>query len=74
MAPGLPHASSKPADQEKLSRLAVTIALLFFLSLLTQATHITAQVIHITDGDTIKIPTATPDKQQIKVRRADIRY
>ncbi len=48
----------------------ILVSLLLLLPLLAQATTLTAQVIAITDGDTIKI--LTPDKQQIKVRLAEI--
>lgn len=46
------------------------IAFLLLFPCLTQAATLTAQVIAITDGDTITV--LTPAKQQIKVRLADI--
>ncbi len=52
-----------------MRNLLILCILLAFTTTAQATTHI-GQVIAITDGDTIKI--LTPDKQQIKVRLADI--
>ena len=53
-----------------MTRTLLGLLLLLSTNACLASITLTAQVIAITDGDTIKI--LTPDKQQIKVRLADI--